>query len=961
MTRLLSLLATLAPLSSITAQSALSLPAESARVIGSGGLKADPSSFAGNLDAPVLQYWSDLGDRALWTARVESPGRVRVALVLSSGDQTSGSEFEVRVGKQTLKGIVPDTGAWHGRNAYRTVEVGEVNLTETGRITIEVRGLTRPKRAVMNLKDVLLLSSEGSPAKLSAITHHRLPESPGFGSKLTAVHPGLTKSDLSPPGGPRLRVSGLDWLPDGRLVVCTWDRDGEAYLVTDAADASKAKFHRFASGLSEPLGLRVVDGEIYVLQKQELTRLVDSDKDGTCDFHETVANSWTVSANFHEFSFGPAYKDGYFYIALAVAVNPGGATTNPQAKDRGCVIKVDPKTGAYEVVSAGHRTPNGLAFGVGGDLFVTDNQGDWLPANKLIHVRSGAFNGHRYEPPHPFTAKPMDPPALWLPHNEIANSPTEPTLVPDGPYAGQMFFGDIHYGGIQRGALEKVDGQWQGSAHRFTSGLRGPVNRLRVGPDGSLWLGELGVSGNWMEPGKANDGLERLAWNGQPVFDLVSASARSNGFVLTFTEALAPGLGWDPSAFSASQWRYVPTINYGGPKVDEEELEVKSATVADDRRSVFLEIEGLKAGHVVLLRAAPELASEAGRKLWTGDATYTLNRLSNQAGQVRPAPANFTRYVPGASVAEHPGAVVHKALCVSCHSVDGTKLVGPSFRNLMGSKHFVMTGAERREITVDEAYLRRSIVQPAADIAEGYQPLMPDLTAAMQPGQLDALVAYIMTLSGPAEAAPNTLTEGEKADGWKLLFDGSSLAGWQRYGDPATPIGWTVRDGTLAWAATGAGDLATREEFADFELRYDWKISEAGNSGVMFRVTGQGKAPYESGMEMQVLDNARHPDGQLPSHRAGAAYDLVTPPDNVTQPVGQWNSARILARGPKIEMWLNGTRTASFDLSSDEGRKLIANSKFSNWPHFAKSPKGHIVLQDHGDPVWFRNLKIRPL
>lgn len=604
----------------------------------------------------------------------------------------------------------------------------------------------------MNMKPsrllIALLVSANAPFADAA-----LPEAPGFGAKLNALHPSLTRTDFTPPGGTALRVTGMDWLSDGRLAICTWDRNGSVYFVSNAEDPERAEYRRFAWGLAEPLGLRVVDGEIFVVQKQELTRLADSDGDGVCDHYECVWNGWDVSANFHEFTFGPVWKDGAFFLGLAVAVNPGGATTNPQAKNRGCVVKIDPLTGNSEVVSAGHRTPNGLALGPDGDLFVTDNQGDWLPGNKLIHVRPGSFNGHRYEPAHPFTAKPMDPPALWLPQNELANSPTEPVLVPGGPYAGQMFFGDIHYGGIQRAALEKVDGQWQGSAHRFTAGLRGGVNRLLVGPDGSLWAGELGVSGNWMEPGRALEGLERLVWNGAPVFDLLAASARANGFVLTFTEPLAMDLGWDAGAFSAMQWRYMPTIDYGGPKMDEETLAVKSASVSADRRSVFLEIDGMREGRVVLLRVLPGFISDAGRPLWAGDAYYTLNRIPAARGEVLPAPAKFTRYVPEKATVDHPGAVVHKTFCISCHSTDGSKLVGPSFRGLIGSKHSVITGAEPREITVDEDYLRKSITHPEVDITEGYQPVMPNFTAALQPGQLDAVIAFIRSLGESAPAA----------------------------------------------------------------------------------------------------------------------------------------------------------------------------------------------------------------
>lgn len=945
------------------AQTALSLPAEDARVHGSGNLRAYGSDFAGHQDATVLQGWEQREMYPSWTILVEQAGPVHVSLVLSSGDNTSGSEFEVHVGAQVLKGKVPDTGSWHGRGAYRRVDLGEVELKQLGKMTVEVKALTMPHRAVMNLKEVLLQSTAGSQARVLLESKPRpLPEAPGFAAKLNALHPSLTQKDLTPPGIENFRVTGMDWLPDGRMVVCTWERTGSVYVVSHAEDAAQAKWQRFAWGLSEPLGLTVVDGSVYVAQKQELTRLVDADADGFAETHECVANSWEVTDNFHQFSFGPVYQDGAFYMALAVSVNAGGATTNPQVKDRGTIVRIDPKTGDYKVVSAGHRTPNGLALGPDGDLFVSDNQGDWLPGNKIIHVREGIFNGHRYEPAHPFTEKKESPPALWLTQNEMGNSPTEPCLISKGLYAGQIFFGDIHYGGIQRGALEKVDGEWQGSAHRFTAGLRAPVNRMRVGPDGALWLGQLGAGGNWGEPGKQTQGLERLEWNDAPVFDLRAASARSDGFVLEFTEPLAAGIGWDTAAYSASQWRFVPTINYGGPKVDEEVLEISSASVSADRRSVFLQIKGLQEGHCVLLRVAKEFTSEAGRSLWSGDALYSLNRIpSNQPGTVTKAPENVVRYRLGDAVQEHPGAAVHRALCMSCHSVDGSKLVGPSFKNLLGSRHKVITDGKPREITVDEEYLVKSITHPEVDIVEGYQPVMPNFTAAMQPGQLEAVVSYIKSLSGPATMPPNTLSDEEKAAGWKLLFDGRSLHGWERYGSPDAVIGWTVRDGSIAWAANGAGDLATKEEFADFELHYDWKISEGGNSGVIFRVSGQGDAPWHSGMEMQVLDDERHSDGKISSHRAGAAYDLITPPENVAKPVGDWNSASIKCQGSKIELRLNGVVTASFDLASEEGRTMIAKSKFKDLPFFGKAVKGKIVLQDHGDPVWFRNVKIRGL
>src|SRR5690606_17955009 len=140
----------------------------------------------------------------------------------------------------------------------------------------------------------------------------------------------------------------------------------------------------------EPLGLRIVDGEIYVLQKQELTRLVDEDGDGVTDRYETVANDWPVTANFHEFAFGLEYRDGRFYAALATAILPGGASAPDQAPGRGSVIRISPQ-GTVDFIARGLRTPNGIGLGPGGALYVTDNQGDWLPSSKLVRVEEGAF------------------------------------------------------------------------------------------------------------------------------------------------------------------------------------------------------------------------------------------------------------------------------------------------------------------------------------------------------------------------------------------------------------------------------------------------------------------------------------------------------------------------------------------------------------------------------------------
>jgi len=212
---------------------------------------------------------------------------------------------------------------------------------------------------------------------------------------------------------------------------------------------------------------------------------------------------------------------------------------------------------------------------------------------------------------------------------------------------------------------------------------------------------------------------------------------------------------------------------------------------------------------------------------------------------------------------------------------------------------------------------------------------------------------------GPAQ---NTLTSAEKAEGWQLLFNGRDFTGWRMYRGGAVGAPWLVENGTISLNGSGV-DIISAEEFGDFELRYDWKISPKGNSGVMYFVKETVAAPqtYNTGPEMQVLDNDGHADGKIPKHRAGALYDLVEPPTGVTKPVGEWNEARIKVSKGHIEHWLNGRLTAESPYGDAAWRAMVARSKFKDMPLFGTALRGHIALQDHGDRVWYRNIKIRAL
>lgn len=226
-----------------------------------------------------------------------------------------------------------------------------------------------------------------------------------------------------------------------------------------------------------------------------------------------------------------------------------------------------------------------------------------------------------------------------------------------------------------------------------------------------------------------------------------------------------------------------------------------------------------------------------------------------------------------------------------------------------------------------------------------------------------AAVALVPATSLCAQepAPPNTLTAEERAAGWTLLFDGSTTEGWQDYGGGDVSDGWQVVDGALT-RVSRAGDIATTESFRDFELKLEWRLEEqGGNSGIFYRVALGSERIYHSAPEMQLLDNANHPDGRSPLTSTGANYGLHAAPPDVEKPVGEWNTARVLVRGNHVEHWVNGTKTAEYELGSEDWRRRVAESKFSQWPEYGTAEEGRIGLQDHGNRVSFRNIKVRRL
>ena len=232
-----------------------------------------------------------------------------------------------------------------------------------------------------------------------------------------------------------------------------------------------------------------------------------------------------------------------------------------------------------------------------------------------------------------------------------------------------------------------------------------------------------------------------------------------------------------------------------------------------------------------------------------------------------------------------------------------------------------------------------------------------------QPTAVALLVACLVVALPPgarAQASRNTLTPAERTAGWRLLFDGKTTTGWRGWKIDTLPSGWQVVDGALT-RVRRAADIITTEKFKNFELSLEWKIAPNGNSGIFYRASEDDDAIYWSAPEMQVLDDAGHPDGQSRLTAAGSDYGLHPSPAGVVQPAGQWNQVRLIVNGNHVEHWLNGVKVVEYELGSADWEARVKASKFAPHPHYGRNPEGYIGLQEHDSWVAYRNIKIRVL
>ena len=556
-----------------------------------------------------------------------------------------------------------------------------------------------PKEFFRNAKGMARLAGKG----VKMVSDHDLKS---IGLSLNKLHPSLTKFPLHKKNFQPM-VGGMDFLSDGSLIVSTWDSLGAIYKIKNAIslDTNQMEVKRIGWGLAEPLGLKVVNNRIFVLQKQELTELIDLNGDDITDEYRTVCNSWGATGNFHEFAFGLVFKDGYFYAGLAIAIQAGGKSTIPQNKDRGRVIKIG-LDGKSEFIASGLRTPNGFGIGIDDEIFIADNQGDWLPSCKILHLKPGAFFGNYSVDLYKIGTLKEQLPVVWLPQNEIGNSTSQPAKLNMGPYRNQMIHGDVTHGGLKRVFAEKVKGEYQGVVFPFTQGMEGGTNRLIVGPDSNLYVGMIGNPGNWGHTNHEWFGLEALKWNGEPVFDVLAIRSLKTGFEIELTEPLSPSFNKWKKLVELSSWTYTPTMRYGGPKIDLTDFAPDKIWLSKDRKKILLDIPERKEGYVYHFMFDDSLQSASGRTIWSSLAWYTLNQISDEKRDLkiftnvwksaeRPAvqPGTISKAIPPKVVPAKPDPKAEAAAvlegsrlvtpsgCTACHK-ENEKVLGPAFRSV---------------------------------------------------------------------------------------------------------------------------------------------------------------------------------------------------------------------------------------------------------------------------------------
>jgi cytochrome c551/c552 len=547
---------------------------------------------------------------------------------------------------------------------------------------------------------------------------------------------------LRSPEGTLLEVGGLCTMPDGNLAIAT--RRGDVYIVENPT-SPKPYFRKFASGLHELLGIAYKNGSLYVAQRGELTRLQDANMDGKADIFETIY-AWPLSGNYHEYSYGPKIApDGSFYVTLNLGFGDVWWSGTSFVPWRGWALHIF-EDGRMEPWATGLRSPCGISM-IDGELFYTDNQGDWMGSGSIMPVKKGAFLGNpggllwtnmpnsplkltqeaifsKVNPRIEFSedgrrAKPeniekesfktladikkevpeLQMPAVWLPHGVLGISNSEIVKIPKGvfgPFEEQLLVGDQGQSKISRVFMEKVKGELQGCAWDFRSGFQSGVLRMSWANDGSLFVGE--TNRGWGSAGEANEGMQRLYWNSFMPFEMKTVKAMPDGFEIEFTKPIDKKKAANLSSYLVESFNYKYTPVYGSPPVNLKKCPVKGVKVSEDGLTVRIIVGDLRQYYIHKISLDGIRDQDSSYSLVHSTAYYTLNNIPD--GSSLSLKEVSTKNVAIATVAvakvkagevmtyEQIKPLLIRNTCVACHNAN-KKLVGPGFNEIAKRKYSV--------------------------------------------------------------------------------------------------------------------------------------------------------------------------------------------------------------------------------------------------------------------------------
>lgn len=558
---------------------------------------------------------------------------------------------------------------------------------------------------------------------------------------------------VSSPEGTLLEVGGLCTLPNGDLAVTT--RRGDIFIVENPT-SQRPHFRKFASGLHEVLGIAYKNGALYCVQRGELTKMVDTNMDGKADVFETVY-AWPLTGNYHEYSFGPKIApDGSFFVTLNLGFPDTWWHPLSMVPWRGWALRIQ-EDGSMEPWAAGLRSPCGISM-IDGELYYTDNQGDWVAAGSIMPLKKGTFAGHpaslvwdtlansllnvtqqqilsRINPRKEFDKEgtPVKPqnivnekfmtkadmkkivpelqlPLVWLPHGILGISNSEIVKIPEGvfgPFAGQLLVGDQGQSIISRVFLERINGELQGAAWLFRSGFQSGVVRMAWGKDESLFIGE--TNRGWGSAGEANQGLQRLVWNGRLPFEMRTVKAMPDGFEIEFTRPVDKKYAEDISSYTVESFTYKYHAVYGSPPVNASKNTIKGVKVSADGMRARIVVNNLRPHYIHTITLAGIRDKENSFSLVHPTVYYTLNNIpegaklmmaelstknTTKATVVKTTTVSKTAGTTKATTATTASSyaavkpLLTKYTCLSCHNPT-KKQIGPAFADIAKRKYTI--------------------------------------------------------------------------------------------------------------------------------------------------------------------------------------------------------------------------------------------------------------------------------